>query len=128
MFFSGFLLVVYGDTFRGVPLITRLVGLIIYCLAMFAVWAIVDYVVPGESKEAHTLKLQHQAVLDRIHSKCQEKEYIEEQKEETLRIERKKSYFESPIARRAWAEIRLLKSNTHAPMSTSSRNQKEHLN
>lgn len=108
VFFSGFLLVVYGDTFRGVPLITRLVGLIIYCLAMFAVWAIVDYVVPGESKEAHTLKLQHQAVLDRIHSKCQEKEYIEEQKEETLRIERKKSYFESPIARRAWAEIRPL--------------------
>lgn len=108
VFFSGFLLVVYGDTFRGVPLVTRMVGLLVYCLAMFSVWAIVDYVVPGDSKEGHDLQARHNAVLDRIHRRCQEKEDIEIEKEETLRVERKKSYFESPIARMAWKEIRPL--------------------
>jgi hypothetical protein len=112
VFFSGFLLVSYGDTFRGVPLITRIVGLFIYCMAMFAVWGIVDYIVPPVSKEARDLKLQNHCVLDRIHAKCQEKEYVENEELEELRIERKKSFFESPVARAVWSEIRPLATST----------------
>lgn len=119
IFFSGFLLVVYGDTFKGVPIITRLMGLIIYCLAMFAVWAVVDYIVPPMSKEARDLKMQNQCVIDRIHAKCQEKSYLDNEQTEELRIERKKSFWESPVARSAWSEIRpLAKTQRHGSASS----------
>merc|ERR1719428_1090786 len=87
--FSGFLLVVYGETFKGVPLITRMMGLILYCILMLFVWAIVDYIIPPKSQLARDLRAQHAAVLDKIHRKVQEKEVMENEATEELKIHRK---------------------------------------
>merc|ERR1719183_334658 len=40
--YSGFLLVGYGATFQGMPLVGRMSGFIVYCLMMALVWEFVN--------------------------------------------------------------------------------------
>mmetsp|Transcript_5159 Transcript_5159/g.11153 ORF Transcript_5159/g.11153 Transcript_5159/m.11153 type:complete len:964 (+) Transcript_5159:651-3542(+) len=59
---SGFLIVVYGDTFAGTPLLTRLVGMILYVAAMQLVWLLVDLVCPPNSDDVRLLKARRERV------------------------------------------------------------------
>eukprot|EP00747_Dinoflagellata_sp_TGD_P003490 gnl/TRDRNA2_/TRDRNA2_108716_c0_seq2.p1 gnl/TRDRNA2_/TRDRNA2_108716_c0~~gnl/TRDRNA2_/TRDRNA2_108716_c0_seq2.p1 ORF type:complete len:997 (+),score=181.62 gnl/TRDRNA2_/TRDRNA2_108716_c0_seq2:172-3162(+) len=53
--FSGFLIVAYGDTFKGTPLIAKLTGLVLFCMSMGIVWFLCDLIVPYHDPEAKLL-------------------------------------------------------------------------
>lgn len=43
---TGFLLVAFGESFRNTPLLTRLTGVLLFCLVSFVVWGVTKTVVP----------------------------------------------------------------------------------
>mmetsp|Transcript_176811 Transcript_176811/g.567125 ORF Transcript_176811/g.567125 Transcript_176811/m.567125 type:complete len:1003 (-) Transcript_176811:133-3141(-) len=67
--FSGFLIIVYGDTFAGTPLLTKMAGIIIYVLCMQVVWLLVDLAYPAQSSATKIL----QARRDRVRKVVLEK-------------------------------------------------------
>jgi len=62
IFFSGFLIVTYGDEFRGKQLITKLTGLILYIVAMNCIMRGVDLVYPPTMEETQVLKARRDRV------------------------------------------------------------------
>lgn len=83
--FSGFLLVVFGDNFKGTSLITKLSGSIAFCLSMFAVWAVTDVLFPSKSVAAKTLAARRQYVLEKITQICEESKLDDDILQETPR-------------------------------------------
>merc|ERR1719482_1619289 len=50
--FSACLCVMYASAFKGTPLVTKLSGVIFFCLVMLIVWALIDRVFPPVSSQA----------------------------------------------------------------------------
>jgi len=55
MLFNGFLIAVYSDLFEGMPMITKMAGVVLYVLCMQLVSFIVDVFVPTSTEEVHVL-------------------------------------------------------------------------
>lgn len=54
--FSAFLIATYGDLFAGVPVLTKVAGMILYVAVILAVWTIIDIVYPPHSANVKTLQ------------------------------------------------------------------------
>lgn len=53
--FTGYLLAVYSATFAGAQLVTKMSGLILYCLFVCLMWRVVDFLCPTTSLTVRTL-------------------------------------------------------------------------
>jgi hypothetical protein len=54
--FTGYLLAVYSATFSGAQLITKMTGIIMYCMFVYFMWRIVDFLYPPTSLTVRTLE------------------------------------------------------------------------
>lgn len=64
--FAGVLLVLYGDMFQEVSVITRVSGVIAFCLVMCIIIEVVSLAFPPLSHQAHTLEERRQLVENRL--------------------------------------------------------------
>lgn len=64
--FSGYLTVKYGVLFKGTAVLTRLMGVIVYCFFIRAIWFLVDLVYPASSQPAELLERRRQHSIQRI--------------------------------------------------------------
>jgi len=64
--FSGVLLVLYGDMFREQSVITRLSGVLCFCIFMSIVTEVVSFAVPPASRQAHQLAERRLLVENRL--------------------------------------------------------------
>eukprot|EP00747_Dinoflagellata_sp_TGD_P117409 gnl/TRDRNA2_/TRDRNA2_172601_c0_seq1.p1 gnl/TRDRNA2_/TRDRNA2_172601_c0~~gnl/TRDRNA2_/TRDRNA2_172601_c0_seq1.p1 ORF type:complete len:952 (-),score=137.05 gnl/TRDRNA2_/TRDRNA2_172601_c0_seq1:125-2980(-) len=64
--FEGFLLVSFGESFKGTELLAKLTGVILFFLAGIVIWAMVDALVPGVDKEAELLSKRRAHVEKKI--------------------------------------------------------------
>lgn len=60
--FSGFLLIAFGDIFRGTPVLTKLAGAMVYVVIMRFLWWLVDAAYPRHAPEVAVLKARRQRV------------------------------------------------------------------
>jgi len=108
IFFSGVLLINYSDAFVGTPLVTKVSGLIVYCVLMLIMSALVDLCVPATNEDVKTLRAQHAYVLHTINQKCKESHDGDDDDFQQAVRENKQVFWESPIAASEWSEIRPL--------------------
>jgi len=64
--FCGFLIAVYSDTFEGMPMITKMAGVLLYVMCMQLVCFMVDVFVPKTNDEVNTLADRRRRVKDVI--------------------------------------------------------------
>jgi len=64
--FAGFLVTVYGDTFRRTPLLTRMAGVFLYVMFIWTCWFFVDKICPGHSDDAQLLWERRKYVVKKI--------------------------------------------------------------
>jgi len=64
--FSGFLLVIYGPSFRGTYLLTKVSGLVAYVALMLLAWQVVALICPATSNGAKLLSSRREHVLKKV--------------------------------------------------------------
>lgn len=106
VFYSGLLFTIYGETFRGAPVLAKFSGFLVYCLAMLLTTCMVDVVCPPADSTSHLLsdrRVHVQQKLQRCASQSEVSKGRQDMKEEEIAA--KYATFYDEMENRQWKTI-----------------------
>jgi len=106
--FSGYLFVEFGVTFQGVPVLTKLTGIIIFCVCTVVGWGIVDFFWPPHEPDIVLLQSRRDHVLRRLASRAEDGtrfSQLQVEQHEKLADEIPQDLYSDAVRDGMWAKI-----------------------